>query len=165
MRAEGYGGVVRALVVFVFVIASCGRSADPLVPCPQPDDDCEKLVEQQQDVEAVFAAAGDDADVREEAAQCVQLFVEVSLDRQCVAGCDELCRLHPCAIVDDDGNRFDPSTCPDRCAALEEEGAIDDAALDIAAVNAAENPGFCTCRACTAADDALCTRLFDCAIE
>lgn len=158
---------LTVVVAAVLAVVGCGRSAAPQVVCPQPATDCAALVEQQAGVEAdhAAAAAAGDADVMDEAAQCTQLFVETSLDRQCVDPCDELCRLHPCAIVDDDGTRFDPSTCPARCGALVDEGAIAAADLDVAAVKAAENPGFCTCRACTAVDDALCTRLFACALS
>ncbi len=177
MRAEGYGRVVRslsfpaALLVLlpllpgVLALGACGRSAEPLLACPQPAAECKDLIAQQSTVEAVFAGADDaDVDLRDEAAQCTQLLVEVSLDQQCVEGCAELCRLHPCAVVDDAGGRFDPSTCKQRCEDLQDAGDIVDADLDAVVVKAAEAPGFCTCRACTAADDVFCTRLFDCAI-
>ena len=166
MRASCIVVVVVVVVVGVVVgVFGCGRSAPPLVACPEPADACDDLIAQQRSIEDVYVGAADDAALRDEAAQCTQLLVEVSLDRECVDGCSELCRLHPCAVVDDDGNRFDPAACAARCAALADEGAIDDDALDEAIAHAAEAPGFCTCRACTAADDALCTRLFDCAID
>lgn len=163
LRLAGLGaGLVAGLVM-----SACGRTADPKVACPQPSADCAELVLQQAGVEGVYATATDDEDtaVMDEAGQCVQLFVEASLDQECVEGCAELCRLHPCGVVDNDGNRQAPSACPDRCEELFDEGAFSDAELEVAAVKAGENPGLCSCRACTAVDDALCTRLFDCVIS
>lgn len=147
-------------------VAACGRSAEPLFACPQPSDECAELLSDQAAVEVAYAdaALALDAALMDESSQCAQLFVEQSLDQQCVEACAELCRLHPCVIVDDEGGRFDPSTCVARCDELVKEGAVVAADLDAATVKAAENPGFCSCRACTAQDDALCTRLFDCAV-
>ena len=159
---------VRVRIFLLFLassLTSCGRSAEPIFPCPQPAADCKALIEQQTLVEGAFtsAAAAQDPVLMNESSECVQFFVEQSLDLQCVDSCVELCRLHPCTVVDDDGQRFDPSACADRCQVLADEGAIVANDFNIATAKAAENPGFCTCRACTAPDDALCTRLFDCA--
>ncbi|MDP2341037.1 MAG: hypothetical protein Q8O67_08770 [Deltaproteobacteria bacterium] len=160
--------LLQLLPIVLLVVVGCGRSAEPIVACPQPSAECEELLDQQRDLELIYANAAkpDVADgvTMDESSQCVQVFVEQSLDLQCVKGCDELCRLHPCVIVDDDGGRFDPSTCVARCEFLVERGDVAAADLDEATVKAGENPGFCSCRACTAEDDALCTKLFDCAI-
>jgi hypothetical protein len=60
--------------------------------------------------------------------------------------------LHPCNIEVGDGSVAGPAACPARCSALSGDGIVNDAALDVALFKAAENPGFCTCRACTAPD-------------
>ena len=86
------------------------------------------------------------------------------LDLGCVDSCEELCRLHPCAVLDDNGAPLAPSSCPERCAALVADQSLVPADLPLVIDKAAENPGFCTCRACVSEDDAFCTQLFDCAI-
>lgn len=155
------------VVLLVGLITACGRSAEAQVACPQPADACDDVLAQQHDVEAIFADAvnADDAARADEASDCTQLLVEVSLDKVCVDTCAELCRLHPCfGAPDEAGVRASPDDCAARCANLKEAGTVDDAALAVATQKASEAPGFCTCRACTAADDALCTQLFDCAV-
>ena len=163
------------LLPLLLALSACGRSAEPAFACPQPAADCGDLEEQQTAIEAAFTAAADrnsdpeiavakDAVEMEEASQCEQLLVEQSLDLQCYDDvCAELCRLHPCFVLDDAGELDEPAACGARCTTLVDEGAVAAADLEVALLKAAENPGFCTCRACTAAADALCTRLFDCA--
>jgi hypothetical protein len=155
--------VVRALLSLLLFLVACGRSAEPVVACPQPADACEELEEQQQGVEAVYAAAAadDDAVAMDESAQCVQVFVDQSIDLGCVPACEALCRLHPCVVVDDEGNTFDPSACPARCDQLVKDGAVSVVDVDAAAVKAGENPELCSCTACEQGD-VLCTRLFAC---
>jgi hypothetical protein len=147
-------------------VGACGRSSSTTFPCPAVGDDCAAIAAAQADAEAAYerAAAAKDGAAMDESAQCVQLHVDAAIDAACVDHCDELCRLHPCDVLDKDGTGLAPSACPVRCAALLGDGAFDEDDLDVAVFKAAENPGFCTCRACTVFDDALCTRLFDCAI-
>lgn len=159
-----------SVLLTLFALAACGRSATPTVPCPAPADDCAALLEQQAGLEAVYADASDDGadvgvEVRRDSAACLQLVTDRVVDLGCAAPCDELCRLHPCAVLDDDGNRQAASACPARCEALLEDQSIVAADLPLVIDKAAENPGFCTCRACVTDDDAFCTQLFDCAIE
>ena len=157
-------------VVVLFAIAfagACGRSAEETYACPALGDDCSAIADAQESAEAAYASAADDKDAEQmdAAAQCVQLHVDAAVDGACVDRCDELCRLHPCNVLDGDGAAVATSACPARCAALHDDGAFSNDDLDVAVFKAAENPGFCTCRACTAFDDALCTQLFDCAFE
>ena len=152
-----------------FVVAGCGRTAEPVVPCAALVDDCDGLLEQQASLEAIYAASDPsvaaDAQARLEAGQCLQLVEDALLDGDCVEVCPELCRLHPCGILDAEGVRQAPSTCADRCTDLVDAGTVAADDLSIAIEKAAEDPGFCTCRACTSPDDALCTQLFDCAVD
>lgn len=155
------------VATFVGVGSACGRSAEEPYACPAIGEDCAAIARAQQDAEAAYAEAASDKDAEQmdATAQCVQLQVDASVDGACVDRCDELCRLHPCNVLDDTGAAVSTSACPGRCAALREAGSFSDDDLDLAVFKAAENPGFCTCRGCTAFDDALCTQLFDCAIE
>jgi len=159
------------LVTSVLVMLSaCGRTPEPRVACPAPADDCATLLEQQQQSEAIYidnAVRGQDvgAAERREAGVCVQLLTDRVLDLGCAAPCDELCRLHPCAVLDESGARLETSACVERCTALVGDQSIVADDLAVAVDKAAENPGFCTCRACVSEDDALCTQLFDCAID
>lgn len=151
-------------------LCGCGRTPEPVVVCPAPADTCDALLAQQSELEVVYidaATQGPDvgARARRESASCVQLLTNHLLDLGCVDSCGELCRLHPCAVLDDAGNRLAPSACPERCEALLADQSLVDADLRMAIDKAAENPGFCTCRACVSEDDAFCTQLFDCAIE
>lgn len=163
---------MRALLVTsaLLMLVACGRTPEPLVPCPAPADDCPALLEQQQQSEAVYIdnavrGEGSGAPQRREAAACVQLLTDRVLELSCAPACDELCRLHPCGVVNDAGVRVSPSACVPRCEALVADQSIVADDLEIAVDKAAENPGFCTCRACVNEDDALCTVLFDCAIK
>ena len=163
---------MRALLVtsVLLLLSACGRTPEPVVPCPAPADDCVALLEQQQQSEAVYidnAVRGADEGTaeRREAAACVQLLTDRVLELACAPACEELCRLHPCGVLDEAGVRVSPSACVPRCEALVADQSIVADDLDIAVDKAAENPGFCTCRACVSEDDALCTQLFDCAIE
>ena len=88
----------------------------------------------------------------------------VLIDGACVEPCGELCRLHPCVILDAGGARQDTAGCGARCLELVADQSIAAADLKVAIEKAAENPGFCTCRACLVEDDAFCTQLFDCAL-
>ncbi|MBM4282402.1 MAG: hypothetical protein FJ137_17165 [Deltaproteobacteria bacterium] len=160
--------VVGALACLIAAVA-CGRSAEPTYACPAVGDDCATIAATQTAAEAAYARAADakDGAAMDEAAECVQLQVSAAVagssnadDGSCVDRCAELCRLHPCDVLAVDGAALE---CPARCDALRGDGAFDDDDLDLALFKAAENPGFCTCRACTAFDDALCTQLFDCA--
>ena len=151
-----------ALVSCVVAVVACGRSAEPRVACPQPASDCADLLLQQADIEAVFAAgvAAEDAALADEAAQCEQLLIEVAVDKSCFANnCAELCRLHPCPGAGGE----DAGSCAARCDDLLAAGTIDVVSLGQVLEKAGERPAFCTCRACTAPDDAFCTELFDCA--
>ncbi len=157
------------LASFVMMLVACGRTPEPVVACPAPADDCPTLLQQQQELESVyidFAVRGADegATQRREAAGCGQLLTDRVVNLGCVQPCAELCRLHPCGVLDDDGTRVSPSNCPARCEALVADQSIVADDLAIAIGKAAENPGFCTCRACISEDDSLCTQLFDCAI-
>lgn len=167
--------MTAALVVGVVAMGlSCGRSAVPEVACPALADDCDGLARQAAALEAAYqdavAGSSDEAAVeataaaRAEAGQCRQLIADAQLDGACIEVCPELCRLHPCGVLDADGARQDPGACADRCAELDDAGAFAPTDLETAVVKAAEDPGFCTCRACTSADDALCTQLFDCEV-
>jgi hypothetical protein len=171
-----YGALVRLqtcltpLVASVVVTAlmACGRSAEPVVACPAPSDDCAVLLEQQAGVEAVYAGAAVDGDsaaaaVRAESGACVQVLVGRSLELGCVEPCAELCRLHPCPVLSAEGAIVVGDTaCIDRCAEVSADVAVGQS-LGVAIDRAAEEPGLCTCRGCASPDDALCTGLFDCA--
>jgi sorbitol-specific phosphotransferase system component IIBC len=158
--------VLVALGAAVGLESGCGRTAEPRFACPALPSDCDALLAVQAEVEGAYAAAANakDVDTMDEAAACAQLFTDAVIDGACTARCDELCRLHPCNIEVGDGSVAGPAACPARCSALSGDGIVNDAALDVALFKAAENPGFCTCRACTAPDDALCTALFNCAL-
>ncbi len=165
--------VVRAflssLVVSVVVLAGCGRTPEPVVPCPAPADACDDLLQQQADLEAIYEDASDDGKdkgvaERRESAACLQLITDRLIDGACVEPCGELCRLHPCVILDAGGARQDTAGCGARCLELVADQSIAAADLKVAIEKAAENPGFCTCRACLVEDDAFCTQLFDCAL-
>ncbi len=148
-------------------VGACGRSAEQPYACPAVGDDCATIVDAQKDAEAAYAdaASARDPEQMDATAQCVQVHVDAAVDGACVDRCGELCRLHPCNVLDDSGAPVSTSACPARCAALRDDGAFTDDDLDVAVFKAAENPGFCTCRGCTAYDDALCTQLFDCAVD
>jgi hypothetical protein len=152
--------------VLNIVVGACGRSAETSFVCQATDDACEAITAAQSDAEAAYAAAADarDPELMDVTAQCVQVHVDAAVDGACVDRCEELCRLHPCDVLDGAGAAVSSAACPERCAALRDDGAFSDDDLDLAVFKAAENPGFCTCRACTAFDDALCTQLFDCAV-
>jgi hypothetical protein len=158
-----------AVVLLVSSTVGCGRTPEPVVPCPAPADTCDDLLLQQAELEAIYidaATEGPDVgvDVRRESASCVQLLTNHLLDLGCVDRCEELCRLHPCTVLDDDGKRLASSACPERCSDLLAEQSLVADDLVMVIDKAAENPGFCTCRACLSDDDAFCTQLFDCAI-
>ncbi len=137
----------------LLALVSCGRSAAPLVACPAPADDCDALLEQQDTVEAAFAAnAGQngDGDAAREAADCVALLTQVRLDQGCAEPCAELCRLHPCEA---------PAGADCTASCLDAGVAIDDVAD--AAVVVANTPGVCTCDVC-ADVQAVCDVSFVC---
>jgi hypothetical protein len=161
--------VLLAAVLVLSTCVACGRTPEPAVPCPAPADTCDDVLAQQAELEAVYGAAASEGPAegtaaRRESAACVQLLTNRALDLGCVDSCAELCRLHPCAVLDDAGNRQPSSACADRCTALVADQSIVVDNLPFAVEKAADNPGFCTCRACITADDAFCTQLFDCAI-
>lgn len=163
--------IARALSLVTLLVGSlsCGRSAEPVVACPAPAADCATLLQQQQGIEARYAGAADDVDVndeldaavRQQAGECVVQLATASLDLGCVDRCVELCRLHPCPVLDDAGAVDATGDCAARCATVTAADATVD--LDTAITRAAEEPGLCTCRGCGAPGDALCTSLFDCA--
>jgi hypothetical protein len=156
--------VTAGLLAVGASVGSCGRSAESAVNCPAPAADCSELEEQQAAAEAAHAAApadGEGADVRRDAGECVALLVAEAVVGECVDPCAELCRLHPCPVLDADGVVDVDADCAARCAeVVEADGSVD---LDTALARAAQEPAFCTCRGCGAPDDALCTGLFDCA--
>jgi hypothetical protein len=161
--------VCAVLLLLSSTLVACGRTPEPVVACPAPADTCDDLLVQQAELEALYIdAATQGADVgaktRRESAACLQLLTNHLLDLDCVDSCEELCRLHPCAVLDDNGVRLAPSSCPERCAALVANQSLVADDLPLVIDKAAENPGFCTCRACVSEDDAFCTQLFDCAI-
>jgi len=175
--ALDYGAGVRlqtrlnsivACVVVASALTACGRSAEAVVGCPAPGDECAVVLEQQAGIEAVYAAAAVDGDaaaaaVRAESGACIQALVARSLELGCVAPCGELCRLHPCPILSAEGAVVVGDTaCVDRCAEVSADVAVAQT-LGVAIDRAAEEPGLCTCRGCASPDDALCTQLFDCA--
>lgn len=164
-RAAGVVGSLAAVLVVGSAVVACGRSAEEAFACPAVGDDCAAIANAQQSAEAAYAVAADarDADQMDATAQCVQQHVDAAVDGACVDRCDELCRLHPCNVLDEAGAPASTAQCPARCATLRADGAFSNDDLDLAVFKAAENPGFCTCRACTAFDDALCTQLFTCA--
>ena len=158
-----------AASVLAVVVGACGRSAVPAVACPAPAAVCDDLLQQQQTVEAAFlAASGDDdgdATIRQAAGECAVQLSRAALDGGCVEPCVELCRLHPCPVLDETGavDVDGDGDCAARCAVVVGENAGVD--LDRALSRAAEDPGLCSCRGCGAPDDALCTALFDCAAD
>jgi hypothetical protein len=148
--------------------SACGRSAEPVVACPAPAADCATLLQQQTTVETAYGAAlpvddedDGDADARREAGECAAQLVQASLELGCVDRCVELCRLHPCPVLDEAGAVDVDGDCVARCGVV--VGQSPAVAIDTAITRAAEEPGLCTCRGCGAPDDALCTGLFDCA--
>ena len=155
------------LAVAVAAVLSCGRSAVAAVACPAPAAVCDDLLQQQQSIEAAFLAASgvDDGDaaIREAAGECAVQLSRAALDGGCVEPCVELCRLHPCPVLDEAGAVDVDGDCVARCAVVVTESAGVD--LDRALSRAAEDPGLCSCRGCGAPDDALCTVLFDCAAD
>jgi hypothetical protein len=158
--------VVTVVLVATAAIGACGRSAEPAVACPAPATDCDDLLAQQRAIESAYTAAavdGDDPAVRAAAGECAVLLSRAALDAGCVEACVELCRLHPCPILDDSGVVDDDGDCVARCGVVVAESAGVD--LDRALSRAAQDPGLCSCRGCGAPDDALCTALFDCAAE
>ncbi len=163
---------VVVVTAFVLALNACGRSAEPVVPCPAPADDCAALLDQQAAIEAIYAAAADEGDtaaaVREESGACAQTLVGRALQLGCVEPCAELCRLHPCPVLSVDGDvvvqdGVEDGACETRCAEVAADGAVAQT-LAVAIDRAAAEPGFCTCRGCASRDDALCTQLFDCAL-
>ena len=172
-----YARVVRppirhlcCVVVTAFVLAlnACGRSAEPVVACPAPADDCVALLEQQARIETIYATAAGEGDtaaaVREESGACVQTLVDRALKLGCVEPCAELCRLHPCPVLSVDGVVVvEDGVCEARCAEVTADSAVAQT-LTVAIDRAAAEPGLCTCRGCASRDDALCTELFDCAL-
>jgi hypothetical protein len=162
--------VLCVVLLLSSTLVGCGRTPEPVVACPAPAESCDDLLVQQAELEAVYVdAASQGSDVgaaaRRESAGCVQLLTNHLLDLGCVDRCDELCRLHPCAVLDDNGNRLAPTACPERCNALLDDQSLVADDLPLVIDKAAENPGFCTCRACVSEDDAFCTQLFDCALS
>jgi hypothetical protein len=158
--------VVASVLVAATAVGACGRSAEPAVACPAPAAECDDLLAQQQAIEATYAAAAvDDGDpaVRVAAGECAVLLSRAALDGGCVEACVELCRLHPCPVLDEAGAVDPAGDCPARCGVVVGENAGVDIRRAIA--RAAEDPGLCSCRGCGAPDDALCTALFDCATE
>jgi hypothetical protein len=158
--------VIAAAVVAVAVVGACGRSAEPAIACPAPAADCDDLLAQQQAIESAHAAAaveGGDAAVRVAAGECAVQLSRAALDGGCVEACVELCRLHPCPVLDESGAVDADGDCAARCGVVIGENAGID--LDRALARAAEDPGLCSCRGCGAPDDALCTALFDCATD
>ena len=155
------------LVVALAAVAACGRSAEPAVACPAPATVCDELLQQQQSIEAAFLAASSaddgDAAIRAAAGECAVQLSRAALDGGCVEPCVELCRLHPCPVLDEVGAVDVDGDCAARCAVVIGENAGVD--LDRALSRAAEDPGLCSCRGCGAPDDALCTALFDCAAD
>lgn len=159
--------LIAAVAVAVAAFGGCGRSAVPAVACPAPAAACDDLLEQQQGIEAAFlAASGDDdgdAAIRQAAGECAVQLSRAALEGGCVEPCVELCRLHPCPVLDEAGAVDVNGDCAARCAVVIGENAGVD--LDRALSRAAEDPGLCSCRGCGAPDDALCTALFDCAAD
>lgn len=158
-----------SLAAGAWLSIACGRSTEPVVPCPAPAADCATLLQQQQAIEAAYTAASPvddgvadpgDAAARQEAGECAVQLVRASLELGCVDRCVELCRLHPCSVLDEAGAVDVDGDCAARCGVVV---AATPVALDAAIIAAAEEPGQCTCRGCGAPDDALCTALFDCA--
>lgn len=160
------------VTAFALALNACGRSAEPVVACPAPADDCVALLEQQAGIETIYAAAAGEGDtaaaVRDESGACVQTLVDRALQLGCVEPCAELCRLHPCPVLSVDGDvvvqdGVEDGVCEARCAEVSADSAVAQT-LAVAIDRAAAEPGFCTCRGCASRDDALCTELFDCAL-
>jgi hypothetical protein len=159
------GAIFLGIAATMWALVACGRTGESAHPCPAVGTDCTSLGTALASAERAYADATERRDgvAMDDAAQCVQVHVDAAVDATCVERCAELCRLHPCDVLDDAGVALGPAECAGRCATLRDSGAFDNDDLDLALFKAAENPGLCSCRACTAFDDALCTRLFDCA--